>query len=294
MPQPPQRAGPRRRAPSYLHVIAVFEEARPSQALDPVGQIESEVCELQAPRAYGRPGRGRASRRNPRRRRPRVGAREATQQRRPVQRLLLRRARRDPINLLEEDFLRRDELLAHGLRRARPAVVKHAGAGRSRAHSPQRRTNAKPLGVLVRPDVLTEPHGADLPSVPMPVRRDRIEVAVEMVVVEEQALDAGLTIPLPYLLAQGRRARLVQDFVRLDVDAPRAAAGGHRAVRLVSQRPAAAARGASTSRRTKSCTRRARRPCTRRYGSGMVRPASRACSSTTTISTATSIRSRRT
>src|SRR6266404_6105595 len=240
MPQPPQRAGPRRRAPSYLHVIAVFEEARRSQALDPVGQIEPEVCELQAPRAYGRPGRGRASRRNPRRRRPRVGAREATQQRRPVQRLLLRRARRDPINLLEEDFLRRDELLAHGLRRARPAVMEHARPCHPRAQAPLFTAEPKSLGVLIRADTLVEPDDADLPSVPMPVRRDRIEVAVEMVVVDEQALDAGLTIPLPYLLAQGRRARLVQHFVRLDVDAPRAAAGGHRAVRLVSQRAAAA------------------------------------------------------
>src|SRR5712691_3124927 len=118
--------------------------------------------------------------------------------------------------------------------------MEHARPCHPRAQTPLFAAEPKSLGVLIRADTLVQPDGADLPSVPMPVRRDRIEVAIEMVVVDEQALDAGLTIPLPYLLAQGGRARLVQHFVRLDVDPPRAAAGGHRAVRLVSQRPAAA------------------------------------------------------
>src|SRR5439155_10642534 len=58
--------------------------------------------------------------------------------------------------------------------------------------------------------------------------------------VDEQALDAGLPVPVPYLLAQGRGARFVQHLVRLDVDAPLTPAGGDRAVGLVRQRPAAA------------------------------------------------------
>src|SRR5207244_533197 len=148
------------------------------------------------------------------------------QQRRPVQRLLLCRARRDPVRLFEEDFLRCDELVTHGLGWARPAVVEHARARYPRAQASLLATDPKALRVPIRADAPVQPDGADLPSVPVSVGRDRVEVAVEMVIIDEQALDAGLPVPVPYLFAQGRGARFVQHLVRLDVDAPLTVAGG--------------------------------------------------------------------
>src|SRR3989442_14103400 len=122
----------------------------------------------------------------------------------------------------------------------RQAVVEHARARHPRAQASLLATHPKALRVPIRADAPVQPDGADLPSVPVSVGRDRVEVAVEMVIVDEQALDAGLPVPVPYLLAQGCGARFVQHLVRLDVDAPLTAAGSHRAVGLVRQRPAAA------------------------------------------------------
>src|SRR5207249_3802701 len=59
-------------------------------------------------------------------------------------------------------------------------------------------------------------------------------------VVDEQPLDARVPITRPNALAQSRGPRLVQHLVGLDVNAPRAPAGRHRAVRLVGERSAAA------------------------------------------------------
>src|SRR5436190_485275 len=111
--------------------------------------------------------------------------------------------RRDQIRLFEEDFLRCDELATHGLGWARPAVVEHARARHPRAQASLLATDPKALRVPIRADAPVQPDGADLPSVPVSVGRDRVEVAVEMVIVDEQALDAGLPVPVPYLLAQG-------------------------------------------------------------------------------------------
>src|SRR5205807_6438184 len=99
-------------------------------------------------------------------------------------------------------------------------VVEHARARDTRAQASLLATDPKALRVPIRADAPVQPDGADLPSVPVPVGRDRVEVAVEMVIVDEQALDAGLPVPLPYLLPQGPAARFVPPPAPLDVDAP--------------------------------------------------------------------------
>src|SRR2546429_4627513 len=180
MPQPARRANPRRDAPSYLDVVPVLEETRPGQALDPVGHVEPQMRQPQLPRPPGPARRRRTARGDPRLRRIRVSAGEPPEQWGPAQRFRLRGARREPVRVLGEDILRGHELAAHGLQRAGPAVVKHAGANLSRPHPPQRRTDAEPLGVPVRPDVVTEPHGAHLPAVPLAVRAGPGEDAAKM------------------------------------------------------------------------------------------------------------------
>src|SRR5207247_10696386 len=209
MPQPARRANPRTGggAPSYLDVVPVLEEARPGQALDPVGHVEPQMRQPQVPAPHGPTLRRRTARRDPRLRGIRVSAGEPPEQWGPAQRLRLRGARRQPGRVVGEAVLRGHELAAQGLQRAGPAVVKHAGTDLSRPHPPQRRTDAEPLGVLVRPDVVTEPHGAHLPAVPVAVRRDRVEVAEAMQVVDPQALDARVPVTLPYALPARRGAR---------------------------------------------------------------------------------------
>src|SRR6266853_4982614 len=56
MPLPARRADPQtgRGASSYFDVVPILEQARAGQPLDPVGQVESEVRQLEA----SRPGRG--------------------------------------------------------------------------------------------------------------------------------------------------------------------------------------------------------------------------------------------
>src|SRR5216117_1485968 len=224
--------------PSYLDVVPVFEGARAGQPLDPVGQVEPEMFKLETPRAHGGPC-PRRSRRDPWLRDARVRVPEPPQQRRPVQSLLVGRARRDLLTVLEEDLLRRDELLAHGLRRARPPVVEHARPRRPRPYATLLGTDPKSLRVLVGADLPPEPHHAHLATVPVAVRRDGGKVTVEMQIVDEQPLDPAISLPFAQSLAQGRHAGLVQYLVRLDVDSPGATAGSHRAVRLVRERPAA-------------------------------------------------------
>src|SRR5437879_3251594 len=119
--------------------------------------------------------------------------------------------------------------------------MEHARAGWARPHPAPSRTHPEALRVLVRPDVLTETHGAHLAPIPVPVRRDRDEVTVEVEIIHEQPFDPRIAIPLGEPLAQDARPGLVQHLVRLDVDAPRAAARGHGAVRL--EREYAAATG---------------------------------------------------
>src|SRR2546426_9166552 len=57
MPPPARRAGPQmgRGAPSYFDVVPILEQARAGQPLDPVGQIESEVRQLEASRPHDPP-----------------------------------------------------------------------------------------------------------------------------------------------------------------------------------------------------------------------------------------------
>src|SRR5205814_5215378 len=123
-------------------------------------------------------------------------------------------------------------------RRSRPAVVKHLGRGRPRTNLPVVRPDAKTLRALIGVDVATKPDAAHLPAIPAAARRDAIEAAVEMEILDEQALDAFVTVPLGDLLFENPRAALVQDFVGLDVDAPRSPARVHRPLRLDGQHEA--------------------------------------------------------
>src|SRR2546422_6925074 len=129
MPPPARRAGPQmgRGAPSYFDVVPILEQARAGQPLDPVGQIESEVRQLEASRPHDPPRPPRPARRDPRLRSAGVRAPERTEQGRPIQRLQLG-VRFQLVRTFVEYFLRRDELPAHGLRRGRPAIVKHRRA----------------------------------------------------------------------------------------------------------------------------------------------------------------------
>ena len=61
-----------------------------------------------------------------------------------------------------------------------------------------------------------------------------------MQVIHEQPLDPAIAFPLAQCLPHSHNAGFMQHLVRLDVDAPGAAAGGQRAVGLEGERPAAA------------------------------------------------------
>src|SRR3989442_6278647 len=129
MPPPARRAGPQmgRGAPSYFDVVPILEQARAGQPLDPVGQIESEVRQLEASRPHDPPRPPRPARRDPRLRYAGVRAPERTEQGRPIQRLQLG-VRFQLVRTFVEYFLRRDELPAHGLRRARPTQAEQPQA----------------------------------------------------------------------------------------------------------------------------------------------------------------------
>ena len=95
------------------------------------------------------------------------------------------------------------------------------------------------MRVLIGMDLPTEPHNAYFAAIPMAVRRKGVEVAVEVVVVDEQPFDARLSVARAKRLTQRCSARLVKHLVGLDVHAPRAPARRHRPVRLVGERSAA-------------------------------------------------------
>src|SRR5216684_4231457 len=123
MPPPARRAGPQmgRGAPSYFDVVPILEQARAGQPLDPVGQIESEVRQLEASRPHDPPRPPRPARRDPRLGYAGVRAPERTEQ---------------------------------GLRRARPAIVKHRRARHARPHASLARADTKALSVLKGVDLL--------------------------------------------------------------------------------------------------------------------------------------------
>ncbi len=74
----------------------------------------------------------------------------------------------------------------------------------------------------------------------MPVRGQCVEGTVEVQVIHEQSFDPGIPVPAAQRLAHSHDAGFMQHFIRLDVNAPGAATGVHRAVRLERERPAAA------------------------------------------------------
>src|SRR5207247_2684787 len=117
---------------SYLDVVPVLEYPGARQALDPIGDIQAQVLEPEGGRAHSTRMRV-APGRDPFPGDARMGAAERPQQRRPVEAVAPRGARFEPIHRLGEDLLRRGELALQPLRRPRPAVVEHAGAGGARA-----------------------------------------------------------------------------------------------------------------------------------------------------------------
>src|SRR6266851_5564177 len=201
MPPPARRADPQtgRGAPSYFDVVPILEQARAGQPLDPVGQIESEVRRLEASRPHGPLRPPRPPRRDPRLRYARVRAPERTEQGRPIERLQLG-VRFQLVRPFVEYFLRRDELLAHGLRRSRPAIVKHRRARHACPHASIAGADTKPLSVLVGPDLLAEPHHPHLAAIPVAVRSKGVEVTIEMEVIHEQPLDPAIPFPLAQCL----------------------------------------------------------------------------------------------
>src|SRR3989442_6350914 len=149
MPPPARRAGPQmgRGAPSYFDVVPILEQARAGQPLDPVGQIESEVRQLEASPPHGPPRPPRPPRRDPRLRYAgALRAPERTEQGRPIERLQLG-VRFQLVRPFVEYFLRRHELLAHGLRRSPPAIVKHTLAPHARPPPANAQPDTKPPSV---------------------------------------------------------------------------------------------------------------------------------------------------
>src|SRR5713226_2342427 len=110
MPPPARRADPQtgRGAPSYFDVVPILEQARAGQPLDPVGQVESEVRQLEASRPHRGPPRPRCPRRDPRLRDARMRAPERTEQGRPIEGLELG-VRFQLVRAFVEYFFRRDE-----------------------------------------------------------------------------------------------------------------------------------------------------------------------------------------
>src|SRR3989442_11835233 len=137
MPRPARPAAPRTggaRAPSYLDVIAVLEDAGAREALDPIGEVQPQVLAPEMARAH--PGaRVVAPLGDPVARGPRVLARETAQQRSPIE-PALRLARRDAVRRLGEDAARKGELLPQRVGQAGPSVVGHPRTRRPRPHAP--------------------------------------------------------------------------------------------------------------------------------------------------------------
>ena len=87
--------------------------------------------------------------------------------------------------------------------------MEHPGARDPRPHAPVSGPHPKPLGVLERVDLSTEPHDAHFAAVPMPVRRDRGKVTVEVQVIDQQTLDSRVRVPFAQAITDQRRPRLV-------------------------------------------------------------------------------------
>src|SRR3989442_11259240 len=225
MPRPARPAAPRTggaRAPSYLDVVAVLEDPGAAEALDPIGEVQPQVLAPEMARAHT--GARVVPLGDPGARRPRVLTPEAAQQRSPIE-PALRLARRDPVGRLGEDAARRRELPPQRVGRAGPPVVEHPRTGRPRPHAPLLRAHAEPLRVLVGADVLAQAHAPHLAPVPVAVGRERVEVAVEMEIIDQQAFHPRVPVPLADPLLQDLRAPLVADLVGPDGESPGAAAG---------------------------------------------------------------------
>src|SRR5258708_14262912 len=119
---------------------------------------------------------------------------DRTEQGRPIERLELG-VRFQLVRAFVEYFFRRDELLAHGLRRARPAIVKHRRPRHARPHPSLAGADPKALGVLKGADLLTEPHPAHLPAIPGPVRGQCLARTLEAQGIHEQSFAPGTTAP---------------------------------------------------------------------------------------------------
>src|SRR3989475_9048916 len=194
--------------------------------LDPVRDVEAYVLRLEAPRpddALGVLG----ARGDPRERGTRMLAAEGLEQWLPVEvalGLLARRPLFAPgVNGLGALVLPRDRARGPG-----PAVVEHAGVGEAAAYLPVPRADPKALRPLVPTDVRAQPDAAHLAAVPASARREGVEAAVEMEILDEQAFHPLVPVPLGGSVLQESRPRLVQHLVGLDVDAPASATGGHR------------------------------------------------------------------
>ena len=110
--------------------------------------------------------------------------------------------------------------------------MKHLGVGRTRTNLPVVRANAKPLRALIGTDIPSETDAARFAPIPTAARRNAIEAAVEVQILDQEAFDALIAVPLGDFFFENVRATLVQHLVSLDVDAPRATARVHRALRL--------------------------------------------------------------
>src|SRR5438309_4380173 len=215
---------------SHEHVVAELEQASAGEPLDALRQIETEVLELEVSGSEA-PLRIVAPLGDPRRGDAWMRARERLEQRDPVQvalGLLARRALATP----GVDGLGDLVFLADRARGPGPSVVKHLGAGASRADLPVPRADAEPLRALVGTDVAPQADGPHLAPIPAAAGRDELEPGVEVPVVDEQPLDALVAIPLADSFLQEPGARLMQHFVGLDVDAPVPPAGVHGLERL--------------------------------------------------------------
>src|SRR2546427_3442225 len=83
-----------------------------------------------------------------------------------------------------------------------PPVVEHPGVGETGADLSELGADAKPLRILERADVPTQPDTAHLAAVVTSARRDGFEVAVEVDVIDQQPLDAPVAVPLAHFLSK--------------------------------------------------------------------------------------------
>src|SRR4029077_14909141 len=99
------------------------------------------------------------------------------------------------------------------LRGSSPAVMEHLHGCGARADLPKAGAHAESLRVLVRVDVAAEPDTANFSSVPLAIRRDAVEAAVEVQIVDEQSFDPLVPVALRHGFLQDLRATVLQDFI---------------------------------------------------------------------------------